>query len=52
MNEPVEYLGLSRDTSLDWIDRCSMPAVKIDRPRKHKISKVDAGMKSGVVAEQ
>lgn len=38
----MEYLSVSRDTVLDWIERCNMPAVKIGRLWKLKISEIDA----------
>lgn len=52
MKEMTEYLGVSRDTVLDWIERRSMPAAKIGRLWKFKISEVDAWMKSGVAADK
>lgn len=52
MKEIMEYLGVSRDTALDWIDRRGMPAAKIGRLWKFKISEVDALMKSGVTADK
>ena len=42
MKEIMEYLGVSRDTILDWIERREMPAAKIGRLLKFKISEVDA----------
>ena len=50
--EICEYLGVSRDTVLAWIDKREMPATKIGRLWKFKISEVDAWMKSGVAAEK
>ena len=52
MKEICEYLGVSRDTVLDWIDRGNMPAAKIGRLWKFKVSEIDAWMKSGVAADK
>lgn len=52
MKKIMEYLGVSRDTVLDWIERRNMPAAKIGRLWKFKISEVDAWMKSGAAAEK
>ena len=52
MKEICEDLGVSRDTVLAWIEKRNMPAVKIGRLWKFKISEVDAWMKSGVAADK
>lgn len=51
MKETTEYLGVSRDTVLNWIEKRNMPAAKIGRLWKFKITEVDAWMKSGKAAK-
>lgn len=52
MNEIAAYLGITRDTVLSWIEKRGMPAVKIGRTWKFKISEVDAWMRSGEKTER
>lgn len=47
MNEISEYLGITRDTALSWIEKRGMPGVKVGRVWKFKISEIDDWMRSG-----
>ena len=50
MKEITEYLGVSRDIVLIWIEKRDMPATKLGRFWRFKISEVDEWMKSGKAA--
>ena len=49
--EVCEHLGVSRDTLLTWINEKGMPASKVGRNWKFKLSEVDAWVKSGEAAD-
>ena len=52
MKEICEYLDGSRDTVLNCIERRNMPAAKIGRLWKFKVSEIAAWMKSGIAANK
>ena len=52
LKEVMEHLGVSRDTIMKWIDQKNMPASKIGRLWKFKISEVDAWIKANGAAEK
>ena len=45
------YLGVGRDTVLQWISKRNMPAYKVGRLWKFKLSEVDAWFRSGGATE-
>ena len=51
MKEICEHLGVSRDSVLIWIEKRNMPAVKMGRLWKFKVSEVDEWTRSGKAAE-
>ena len=48
----TDYLGVSRETVLQWISNRRMPAHKVGRLWKFKISEVDDWIRSGGAADK
>lgn len=51
MPEIMKYLGISRDTALRWITTKQMPAHKIGKNWKFKLSEIDEWVNSGMTEE-
>ncbi len=47
LDDTAQHLGVSRDTIYRWIDDRSMPAHKVGRLWKFKISEVDEWVRTG-----
>ncbi len=47
LDEVASYLGVNKDTIRNWIKKTDIPAHKIGRQWKFKLSEVDAWVKSG-----
>ena len=47
MKEIAEYLDVSRETIINWIEKRGMPAIKAGRLWKFQKSTVDNWLKSG-----
>lgn len=52
LKELQEYLGVGRETILSWISKRNMPAYKMGRLWKFKISEVDEWVHSGAAADK
>ena len=46
MKEIMDHLGVSRDTVLAWVKKYNMPATRIGKLWKFRISDVDAWMET------
>ena len=51
VKEVQSYLGVGRETVLAWIAKRNMPAYKVGRLWKFKLSEVDEGSRSGGAAD-
>lgn len=51
MPEIMKYLGISRDTALRWIATKQMPAHKIGKNWKFKLSEIDEWVNRGMAEE-
>lgn len=51
MPEIMTFLGISRDTALRWITAKQMPAHKIGKNWKFKLSEIDEWVNSGMAEE-
>lgn len=47
MKEVQEYLGVGRESIMQWINKRNMPAYKVGRLWKFKLSEVDDWIRSG-----
>lgn len=47
LKEVQEHLGVGRETILQWISKRNMPAYKVGRLWKFKISEIDEWIRSG-----
>ena len=52
LKEIQAHLGVGRETILQWIAKRNMPASKVGRLWKFKVSEVDAWVKAGNAAEK
>ena len=47
LEETSEYLGVTKDTIRSWIKKTNIPAHKVGRLWKFKLSEIDEWVKSG-----
>lgn len=46
LNEACEYMGVTRQTILNWISQKGFPAVKVGKLWRFKINKIDEWVRS------
>ena len=51
LKDVQEYLGAGRESILQWISKRNMPAYKVGRLWKFKLSEVDEWIRSGGAAD-
>lgn len=49
--EVQEYLGIGRETITEWINKRGMPAYKVGRFWRFKISEIDEWIRTGEAAD-
>lgn len=52
MKDVQEHLGARRETITQWIGKRNMPAYKVGRQWKFKLSEIDKWVRSGGAAEK
>ena len=52
VEEIAAHLGVNRDTIYKWIERKQMPAHKLGKLWKFKVSEIDEWIRAGKAAEQ
>ena len=52
LKEVQEYLGVGRETMLQWIAKRNLPAYKVGRLWKFKLSEVDEWIRTGGAADK
>jgi excisionase family DNA binding protein len=48
----VDYLGVSRETILQWVEKKGMPVHTVGRQWKFKISEIDGWIRSGEASDE
>ena len=51
LKDVMEYLGVGRETILQWISKRNMPASKVGRMWKFKLTEIDDWIRSGGAAD-
>ena len=52
MKDVQDYLGVGRESIMQWINKRNMPAYKVGRLWKFQLSEVDEWIRSGGAAEE